>query len=328
MSEARRWTAEAEMRLDTFVTARLGAECSRAQVQGWIRAGRAVVDGSVCRRPGIKLSAGAVVAFDLPPAPAPLGPLLPEDLPVPILYQDEHLLVIDKPAGLSVHPGAGRRTGTLVNALLHLTGGALSSIGGEDRPGIVHRLDKDTTGVLVVARTDRAHRELARQFHDREVRKRYLALTEGVPRRREGTIDQPIGRDPLHRKRMTTLPGGRAAQTRYEVLEVFVRHALVACWPRTGRTHQLRVHLRSIGAPCAADAVYGRRARLTTRDVGIPGEERALLERQGLHAEQLELTHPTSGERVTFRSPLPADLQAALEALRQRPKADAGQGPC
>ena len=244
-----------------------------------------------------------------PPAPRqPPGPLLPEALPVPILYQDEALLVLLKPAGMTVHPGAGRRQGTLANALLHLSPGRLSGLGGPDRPGIVHRLDRETSGVIVVARSDAAHRELSRQFHDREVEKVYLALVRGQPPL-QGTIEAPIGRDPRDRKRMAVVQGGRPALTEYRTLERFRGAAWVELRPRTGRTHQLRVHLRSIGCPIAADATYGR-----PPPFGVLG-------RCALHAARLTLTHPQSGERRTFEAPLPEDLVAALEALRATPQA-------
>lgn len=279
-----------------------------------------MVAGAEVRKPSHKLRGGDAVELDLPPPPPPPGPLQAEDLPLTILFQDEHLLVIDKPAGLSVHPGAGQRDGTLVNVLLHHSPGALSGVGGEERPGIVHRLDKDTTGVMVVARSDRAHRELARQFHDREVQKRYLALSDGLPQQREGVINAPLGRHPKDRKRQAVveLAKGRAASTRYAVQESHGRYALIRCEPKTGRTHQIRVHLQSVGAPLLADKSYGRGRpeRFTTADLGFPGEERVLLERHALHAARLEFSHPLSGERLAFEAPLPEDMAGTLEVLR------------
>ncbi len=300
---------------------------SRQEIQGWIAAERVRVlrvgRPAPRREPkAYKLAVGDEVEVRLPAPPPPAGPLAPEALPVPILFQDEALLVLDKPAGLTVHPGAGQRSGTLANALLHLSPGALSGLGGPERPGIVHRLDKDTSGVIVVARTDLAHRALAQQFHDREVGKTYLALTAGVPRRREGAIDLPLDRHPSDRKRRAVVPGGRAALTEYRVLEALGRFALIECRPRTGRTHQLRVHLQAIGAPILADATYGpRRGRalgagaFTAGDAGGAGDE-VLLRRQALHAARLVLTHPASGERLTFEAPLPPDMARALEVLR------------
>src|SRR5690606_6005996 len=220
--ELLRLAAEREgERLDAFLVRHLGERGhSRQELQGWIAAERVRV-----RRAGrpaarvepkaYKLAAGDEVEVRLPAPPSPPGPLAPEALPVPILFQDEALLVLDKPAGLTVHPGAGQRSGTLANALLHLSPGALSGLGGPERPGIVHRLDKDTSGVIVVARTDLVHRALARQFHDREVEKTYLALTAGVPRRREGVIELPLDRHPSDRKRRAVVQGGRASVTGY-----------------------------------------------------------------------------------------------------------------
>ncbi len=317
-------------RLDAFVIRHLQAlrgGHSRQEVQGWIAEGRVSLHRGG-RAPNLrpkrshKLAAADAVEVRLPAPPAPPQPLAPEALPVPILYQDAALLVLDKPAGLTVHPGAGQRTGTLANALLHLSPGALSGLGGPERPGIVHRLDKDTSGVIVVARSDAAHRELARQFHDREVEKVYLALVDGVPREAEGTIDLPLDRHPRDRKRRAVVEGGRPALTRYRVREDLGRFALVECRPRTGRTHQLRVHLKAIGTPILADATYGpRRGRdrgagvFTRRDAGLGGAG-PLLERQALHAWRLSLRHPDSGAPVRFEAPLPTDMVDALEALR------------
>ncbi len=255
--------------------------------------------------------------MQLPPPPRPPEPLRPEAIPLTLLHQDAAILVIDKPAGLTVHPGAGQRDHTLAHALLHASAGRLSSLGGPDRPGIVHRLDKDTSGVIVVARDDAAHRHLARQFHDRTVEKTYLALVERGPREDHGVVDEPIGRHPRDRKKMAVVAGGRAARTRFRVVERFgARAALVECRPQTGRTHQLRVHLKHVHAPLLADAAYGRADRFTTRDAGLPGEERVLLARHALHAARLVVTHPTTGARLTFEAPLPADMRAAIDALR------------
>ncbi|RMG16313.1 MAG: RluA family pseudouridine synthase [Planctomycetota bacterium] len=312
-------------RLDRFLAQRLeGLGHSRSSAKGWIAAGRVRVErarrGAASEPPRVVKAAFALrpgdeVWVDLPPPPPPPEPIRPEALDVPILYQDEEILVLDKPPALTVHPGAGQRQGTLVSALLAMSPGRLSRLGGPERPGIVHRLDRDTSGVIVVARTDRAHRALARQFHDRLVSKRYLALVCGVPRLSEGVVDAPIGRHPKDRKRMAVVPGGRPARTRYRVLETFARHALVECRPETGRTHQLRVHLKSLGTPIVADATYGRGNRFTQADAGLGGDE-VLLSRQALHAERLEFEHPGRGERVAFRAPLPADIEGALAALR------------
>lgn len=323
MDESRRlaWNVEAPGRLDAFLSGVLGEEASRGQVQGWIKEGRVQIGGLEVTKTSHKLRGGESVEVRLPPPPPPPGPLQAEDLPLTILFQDEHLLVIDKPAGLSVHPGAGQRDGTLVNVLLHHSPGALSQVGGEERPGIVHRLDKDTTGVMVVARSDRAHRELARQFHDREVSKRYLALSDGLPREKEGLIEAPLGRHPKDRKRQAVveLAKGRTASTRYVVEESHGRFGLIRCEPKTGRTHQIRVHLQFVGAPLLADKNYGRGRpeRCTTADLGLPGEEQILLERHALHAARLEFSHPLSRERMAFEAPLPSDMAETLDAIRR-----------
>ena len=314
--------AQVGARLDQFLAGRLGpAGHSRTALVSWIGEGRVqlVHEGQVdpAPRKGVKLEAGDRVLVRLPPPATPPGPLLPEALPVPVLYQDEALLVLDKPAGLTVHPGAGRREGTLANALLHLSPGRLSGLGGEDRPGIVHRLDRETSGVIVVARSDAAHRELARQFHDREVEKTYLALVHGCPAAPEGRIEAPIGRHPQDRKRMAPHKSGRSAESEYRLLERFARCALVEVRPRTGRTHQIRVHLAHLGHPVLADPTYGRTAPPFTRaQAALPGPDGPLLERCALHAARLTLSHPVSGARLSFEAPLPHDLQAALEALR------------
>jgi 23S rRNA pseudouridine1911/1915/1917 synthase len=230
-----------------------------------------------------------------------------------VVYQDPHLLVIDKPAGLSVHPGAGRPSGTLVNALLHHVKD-LSGVGGVLRPGIVHRLDRGTSGLMVVAKDDAAHRHLARQFASRSVEKEYLAIVVGAPARREGKIEAAIGRDPVHRQRMSTrAPRGRVASSTYSVLEPFAGAALVRVRIHTGRTHQIRVHLASIGHPVAGDKVYGG---TRPRTAGKTDNALATLTRPALHAARLAFTHPASGARLEFTSALPSDLQGVLGALR------------
>lgn len=308
-------------RLDAAVSEAVrGRGHSRAEVQAWIEASRVRVrrGGSwPAVKKGLELRTGDAVEVRLPAPPRPPEPLRPEAIPLRLLHQDAALLVIDKPAGLTVHPGAGQREHTLAHALLHASAGRLSALGGPDRPGIVHRLDKDTSGVIVVARDDAAHRHLARQFHDRTVEKTYLALVERGPRGDHGVVDAPIGRHPRDRKKMAVVEGGRPARTRWRVVERFgARAALVECRPETGRTHQLRVHLKHLNAPLLADPTYGRGDRFTAQDAGLPGDDRALLTRHALHAARLAITHPTTGARLTFEAPLPDDLRAALEALR------------
>jgi 23S rRNA pseudouridine1911/1915/1917 synthase len=248
------------------------------------------------------------------PAPQAAVPIA-EDIPIAVVHEDRHLLVVDKPAGLVVHPGAGRATGTLVNALLHRVRD-LSGIGGVLRPGIVHRLDRGTSGLLVVAKDDASHLALSRQFSGRTVEKEYLAVVLGVPRAKEGTIDVPIGRDPVHRQRMSVrAPRGRTARSTYRLVEAFDDAALLRVRIATGRTHQIRVHLAALGHPVAGDPTYGGKRRPAS---GQPETRVALeaLTRPALHAARLAFTHPATGERLTFESPLPPDLESLLIALR------------
>jgi 23S rRNA pseudouridine1911/1915/1917 synthase len=276
---------------------------SRARVQALLDDGCIRLDGKGAK-PSHKLRAGQRVRVTEPEPEAAVP--RPEAIPLRVVFEDAQLLVIDKPAGLVVHPGAGRSTGTLVNALLHHVKD-LSGIGGVLRPGIVHRLDRGTSGLMVVAKNDAAHRALAAQFASRSVEKDYLALVLGVPKRKAGEIAAPIGRDPVHRRRMSVkAPRGREARSRYEVVESFdAKAALLRVRIFTGRTHQVRVHLASIGHPVAGDATYGGRR------VALPG-----LERPALHAARLAFAHPTTGARLEFTSPLPPELQAVVDALR------------
>jgi 23S rRNA pseudouridine1911/1915/1917 synthase len=284
---------------------------SRALVQRWIDEGRVRI-GLRPLKKNTKVRPGERVLVDVPPPAPPVGPLEPEAIPVPIIHQDDEVLVLDKPAGLTVHPGAGQRTGTLANALLHATGGKLSHLGGDDRPGIVHRLDKDTSGLIICARTDRAHRFLSLQFHDRKVDKRYVAILDGVPREERGTIDAPIGRSLRDRKKMAVRKDGegRHAVTHWQVLERFKGHAFVELRIETGRTHQIRVHMASIGCPVLADATYGRGVKL--RDE----KDQVLIGRQALHARSMRIAHPDKGE-LSFEAPLPPDMVRTLAWLRR-----------
>lgn len=263
-------------------------------------------------RPATRLHPGQEVAVAIP-EPVAAAPV-PEEIPLSVVYEDGRLLVLDKPAGLAVHPGAGRASGTLVNALLHRVKD-LSGVGGVLRPGIVHRLDRGTSGLLVVAKDDATHRALAAQFASRRVEKEYLALVLGVPAARQGEIEAAIGRHPVHRKRMTVRAGGRAARSSYRVEEAFDGASLLRVRIHTGRTHQIRVHLASIGHPVAGDAVYGGTHAPPCRRAAAR-LALARLERPALHAARLAFEHPDDGRRLSFESSLPPDIQEALSALR------------
>ncbi|MCS7173011.1 MAG: RluA family pseudouridine synthase [Armatimonadetes bacterium] len=289
------------VRLDVYLARRL--LLSRSRIQQLIEAGEVRVHGRIVR-PSYRVRTGDEVEVRLPP-PEPVA-LVPEPLPVRILYEDGDLAVVDKPAGMAVHPGAGRTRGTLVNALLAWLD-RLSGIGGELRPGIVHRLDKDTSGLLVVAKHDAAHTALASQFARRTARRTYLALLRGEVPWDEKTVSAPIGRHPVRRKEMAVIPTGRPATTHFRVVERFPGYTLVACQLETGRTHQVRVHARHMGYPVAGDPVYGMRGELG-------------LGRQFLHASELVFLHPRTGQRLVFTSELPEDLQQVLQTLREKEK--------
>ena len=298
------WQVEAEstgMRLDQFLTQRkvLG---TRSQVQRLIESGGVRV-GARAIKPGTTLRLGERVVVRRPPPPVLQAEAAPIELDV--LYEDECLLAINKPAGLVVHPAPGHWQGTLVSALLHRWRTPPPGL-DPARLGIVHRLDKDTSGVLLIAKTAAALAELGRQFHDREIDKQYLALVWGVPRRSRGTIDEPIGRHPVHRQRMAVRPRGRTAVTRYEVLEAWNDIALVRAHPETGRTHQIRVHMAALGHPLVADRLYARGRG--SRDLGIA--------RQALHAEAISFRHPATGAPMRIAAPLAPDFAAALAVLR------------
>lgn len=294
--------SDAGKRLDVFLQERLGGY-SRSRLQQWIREGRVRVDGTA-ERPSRRLRGGETVEVE----PAELRPLraVPEEIPLRILYQDDDVIAVDKPAGMVVHAGAGAHSGTLVNALLHHFG-SLSQLGGELRPGIVHRLDRYTSGVLLVARSDAAHRKLAEQFAARMVEKVYLALVHGRVKGEQGRIEKPISRDPARRVRMTTRRAeGRAAITEYRVLRRFARFTLLEVRIKTGRTHQIRAHFASLGHPVAGDRVYGAPATVE----GLPP-----LGRFFLHAQRVGFEQPSNGVRVTVESPLPPELEAWVGSL-------------
>jgi 23S rRNA pseudouridine1911/1915/1917 synthase len=285
-------------RLDHFLQARLG-DYSRARLQAWIKEGRVLVDDTAAKASHL-LRVGERIEVS-PSDPPPLQ-ALPEDLPVEVLYEDASVIAVNKPAGLVVHAGAGAHSGTLVNRLVHRFQ-TLSQVGGELRPGIVHRLDKGTSGVLLVARTDSAHRNLAAQFAARTVEKTYLALVEGRVHADSGRITKPITRDPVHRTRMTAgLGEGRTALTDFRVLERFEKFTYLEVRLGTGRTHQIRVHLANAGHPIAGDRLYGGKT------VG----------RFFLHAWRIGFTSPATGERVTVEAPSPSELEGWLGQLRPR----------
>jgi 23S rRNA pseudouridine1911/1915/1917 synthase len=296
---------DAGKRLDAFLHEKL-PEFSRSRLQSWIKASLVSVNGKEAR-PSDLIKGHETVSV----TPAALPPLRaqPEELPLKILWEDRDVVVVDKPAGMVVHAGAGHHAGTLVNALLHHFG-TLSSVNGDLRPGIVHRLDKETSGVLVVARTDAAHQALAAQFQSRQVEKVYLAFVHGRMKREWGTVTTPITRDPNRRTRMTTkLGSGRSAYTEYRVLEQLSSGAYLQVRIGTGRTHQIRVHLASIGHPILGDRLYGAPAHLP----GLPA-----LERFFLHAHRLRFSSPSTGQPITVESPLPEELANVLASLRSR----------
>lgn len=299
------------LRLDRALTS-LFPDQSRNALARLIEQGRVFVDGAPVAKASHRVSAGQTIDVDVPPPAA--SSVESQDLPIDILYEDADLVVLNKPPGLVVHPSAGHADQTLVNALLfHVRD--LSGVGGELRPGIVHRLDKDTSGVMIVAKNDEAHRKLTAQWGSATVRKEYLAIVYGTPSKDSGTIDAPIGRDPRERKRMAVLKGGRSAITEYTVVERFRGVSLVRCVLRTGRTHQIRVHLKHLGHPIVGDLLYsGPQWR------GLPDKklQKALagMKRQALHAEKLTFAHPRSGEVLVFSADVPLDFETLLEALR------------
>ena len=295
----------AGMRLDRFLSTAPGVG-TRSQAKQLIDAGRVRVDGTAPKN-AQQVRAGARVEVELR-APEPLS-VEPEALPLRVLYEDEYMLAIDKPPGMVVHPAPGARRGTLVNALAHRLG-VLGGPGAPDRPGIVHRLDRDTSGVLLVARTVAALEALARQFRERTIEKRYLAVVHGALTPAHGRIDRPIGRHPRERKRMSVRSaGGRSAITRWTVVERLPGATVVRLAPETGRTHQLRVHLAAAGHPIIGDRVYG--TRRAGRDAGPP------VPRQALHAEEIGFAHPATGVRLTVRAAVPPDIEELIARLRQ-----------
>jgi len=315
---------EGSRRLDRVLAARL-TELSRSRLKVLIIAGRVEVQNAPVRDPAYHVGRGDTITIDVPePAAAePLG----ENIALHVVYEDDDIIVIDKPKGLVVHPAAGHETGTLVNALIAHCGASLSGIGGVRRPGIVHRLDKDTTGLLVVAKNDTAHQSLSAQFADHgrsgEMRRGYLAFVWGVPNRQRGTIEAPIDRHVYAREKMAVRPGGREAVTHWEMLESFKGvdgkgvAALLACQLETGRTHQIRLHMAHIGHPLMGDSVYGPHFKTKASHLG-PESQAALnaLGRQALHAYLLALEHPKTGAILEWKSDLPEDLAALRDCLQ------------
>jgi 23S rRNA pseudouridine1911/1915/1917 synthase len=314
-------------RLDQWLAAALAPEISRNRVQILIREGLVEVAGRIVREPKHRLSGGEDVVLELPEAEPPEPEA--EAIPLKILYEDEHLIVIDKPAGLVVHPGAGNPTGTLVNALLHHCGDTLSGIGGVKRPGIVHRLDKDTSGVMVAAKNDAAHRTLSAAFADHgqegDLQRAYLALVWGEPEPASGQVDAPLGRAGPDRTLRAVVPEGRPdarhAVTHYRVLERFgpsrpAPVSLVECRLETGRTHQIRVHMTHMGHPIVGDPVYGRATRARMARLGSEAQNAVRgFPRQALHAAVLGFLHPVTGAALRFERPPPDDMAALIVAL-------------
>ena len=303
MTEEREVTiavAEGGDRLDRVLADRL-PDTSRAQVQRLIKSGDVTVNGRPSK-PAYQVEPGDVICIVIPEELE--EPIQAEAIPLDIIYEDAYLLAVDKPAGMVVHPAYGHTGGTLVNALLaHAP--EVADVGGLERAGIVHRLDKDTSGVLLVAKDEPTRTALQRQFKRRQIVKSYLALVEDRVEPREGVIEVPVGRDKRDRKKMAAVRGGRQARTLYRVIEYFPEHTLLEVRPHTGRTHQVRVHLAWMGYPVVGDSVYGRR------------RQRLLRDRHFLHAARITFEHPVSGETITLEAPLPAELSAVLNRLRK-----------
>jgi len=293
---------EQDERLDHFLVERL-PEFSRSRLQGLIKDGFVLIDGVSAKKAGQRLEAGSRVEVHIPP-PVPSG-LVGEDIPLDILFENDDLPVVNKPAGMVVHPAAGHDTGTLVHAVLGYDP-EIEGIGGEERPGVVHRLDKETSGLILLAKNDRAHHWLQDQFRLREVEKTYLALVDGAPPTPSGRVEAPVGRDPSHRKKMAIMPPGkgREAVSEYVTLETFEKHTLLEFHPLTGRTHQIRLHCMFLGCPIVGDKIYGHR------------KQSIEIDRHFLHAARLKIVLPGEKQAQVFEAPLPDELQAILNSLR------------
>ena len=293
---------DAGKRLDKLISEQL-PELTRSAVQHLIQDGCVTIAGKPVKK-NTRASAGDVITVELP-EPREVE-IEPENIPLDIVYEDEDIIVVNKPKGMVVHPAPGNWSGTLVNALMYHCGDSLSGINGEIRPGIVHRIDKDTSGLLVVAKNDRAHQSLAEQIKVHSAGRRYYAVVYGTPREQKGTVNAPIARHPIDRKKMAVLAGGREAITHYEVLEQYAGYSYLTFLLETGRTHQIRVHMAHIGHPIIGDPLYG------------PAKDKWKLQGQCLHAGELTLTHPATGERMTFQAPLPAYFTTVLQKLRNQ----------
>ncbi len=291
-----------DSRLDHFLVGKL-PEFSRSRIQALIKGGLVIVDGAPAKKSGLKLEAGQQIKITIPPPDAPN--LIGEHIPLDILFENKDVLVVNKPAGMVVHPAAGHATGTLVHAVLGYAP-EMEGVGGQERPGVVHRLDKDTSGLILLAKNDRAHHWLQEQFRDRKVNKTYLALVDGQPPTPNGRVQAPIGRDPSHRKRMAiqSVGKGREAFSEYLTLESYPEHTLLEVHPLTGRTHQIRLHCAFLGCPIVGDKVYGR------RKPSWP------LDRHFLHAIRIEIRLPGEEEPRIFEAPLPDDLEEILNKMR------------
>ena len=293
---------DAGKRLDKLISEQL-PELTRSAVQHLMQDGCVTIAGKPVKK-NTRASAGDVITVELP-EPREVE-IEPENIPLDIVYEDEDIIVVNKPKGMVVHPAPGNWSGTLVNALMYHCGDSLSGINGEIRPGIVHRIDKDTSGLLVVAKNDRAHQSLAEQIKVHSAGRRYFAVVYGTPREQKGTVNAPIARHPVVRKKMAVLAGGREAITHYEVLEQYAGYSYLTFLLETGRTHQIRVHMAYIGHPIIGDPLYG------------PAKDKWKLQGQCLHAGELTLTHPATGERMTFQAPLPAYFTTVLQKLRNQ----------
>lgn len=304
---------EAPCRLDQYLTIELADQfeaLSRSRIQKLIASGQVILDGKVGKA-GAKLHGGEAICITVP-ADVELE-VAAENIRLDVIYEDGELIVVNKPAGMVTHPGAGVITGTLVNALLYHCGSSLSGISGVLRPGIVHRLDKDTSGLLVVAKTDRAHQSLAAQIKQKDARRQYLGLLEGVPAVEHGLIDKPVGRHPVDRKKMAIVANGRPARTHYDLLKHWHKFSLIKATLETGRTHQIRLHMASINCPVVGDIVYNNKTTGTQE-----ARQRLGLLGHALHATNLSFTHPTTGLLLEFEAPLPGYFERLLERLDER----------